>query len=154
MANTPDISKSSSVMPYVWSMLILFLLGVILIGIILYLRPLMDPVLVTINVMGFVISVGAGISAVIKGQESLNKSQETHLTVNSQLTAWKTEYAALKHAEGMLAGVAGEQDRIVEQKRAAALGGKEVLPVAAPNVPPVEVTIKDQVDPLPVVLKK
>lgn len=103
----PEIEGSApnSAMPYVWAMLILFLIGVILIGLVLYLRPAYDPLLIVSTVFAFIISIGTSIAAFIK-------SQETHLTVNSQLAAWKREYGAMAHAEGVIQGTKDEQDRM------------------------------------------
>jgi len=138
MADMPD-EKPSNAMPYVVSVIILFLLGIILIGGVLYLRPATDPLVVIGVVFGFLISSGASIAAFIK-------SQETHLTVNSQLTAWKKEFYQMAHGEGVIQGTRDEQDRIVEQKRAASL--KQEPRTVAPV--PVEIVSPD---PLPVEVK-
>lgn len=106
----PDVPHSTNVVPYVTSALVLFLIGVILIGVILWLRPNVDALVTIATVMGFVVSVSASIAAFIK-------SQETHLMVNSQLTAWKKEFYSMAHAEGALAGASDEQARVAEIKR-------------------------------------
>lgn len=110
----PHESSPNSKLPYVWASLILFLLGIILVGMVLFLRPQLDPLLVITPVFGFIISIAAGIAAFMK-------SQETHLSLNGQLTAWKKEFYAMSHAEGIIVGTQNEQARVAEQKRIVAL---------------------------------
>lgn len=114
MADTPNTAPAASVMPYIWAAVMMFLVGVILIGMILYLRPTYDP-LVVIGGVGGLMTTFVGVIA------TFIKSQETHLTVNSQLTMWKKEFQELKHAEGLIQGTHDEQNRVAEQKRVAAL---------------------------------
>ena len=115
MADSPSTNAgTSSIAPYVVTVAMLLLLGIVLVGLCLYLRPTLDPVVITGVVFAFLTPTFTGIAAFLK-------SQETHLTVNSQLTSWKSEFYAMSHAEGMLKGASEEQARVAEQKRVAAL---------------------------------
>ncbi len=142
-----ETSPPASVMPYVASTLLLFLVGVILIGTILWLRPALDPLVIIASVMGFVVSISAAIAAFIK-------SQETHLSVNSQLTAWKKEFYRMAHAEGMLLGSTDEQLRVAEQKRlgiiatAAAAAAAAAATAAITGTPLVPVVPVPQLQPV------
>lgn len=102
--------KSNSVLPYIVATTILVLIGVILIGVVLYLRPALDPLVVIGLVFTAVTTILTGVAAFIK-------SQETHASVNSQLTAWKKEYYELAHTKGEKAGTVEEQARVAEQKQ-------------------------------------
>jgi hypothetical protein len=142
MADTP--ATQSSTMPYIIAIVMLVLIGTIFIGGVLYLRPALDPLILITAVFGFLVPTFAGVAAFMK-------SQETHLTVNSQLTAWKAEFKALSHAEGVIAGVTGEQERIAEQKRVLALTAVVSVP-AGTTIEPVPVTVISP-SPLPVEVK-
>lgn len=139
MATTPSLTAPSSAMPYVWAAVIVFLVGIILIGVVLALRPQYDPLIIVSSVMGFTLPFCASIFAFMK-------SQETHLTVNSQLTAWKLEHSRMDHAEGVISGTATEQARIAEQKLATATAAAAVgstgkpLPVEVVAPVPIPVT--------------
>lgn len=101
-------SKHPTIMPYIWATLIMFLFGVILIGIVLFLRPSLDPLIVIGVVFAFVSTTSASIAAVMK-------SHDTYLKVNSQLDAWKRDFLARHYAEGQIAGQGQEQDRVAAQ---------------------------------------
>lgn len=127
MGDTPPVIKASSTLSYIVAALIMFLIAVILIGVILYLRPAYDP-LVVISGVGAFMTAFMGIIA------TFIKSQETHLTVNSQLTAWKAEFKELQQSEGRAQGTKTEQERIAEQLRVAALTAAERrVPAAIDN---------------------
>ena len=96
-----------------------------MIGLVLYLRPTLDPLLLIVSVFGFLTSIFGGIAAFMK-------AQETHVIVDGQLSAWKMEHAETNQAEGRLKGIASEQERVAEQKRVAAL--VPVVPVVVPTV--------------------
>lgn len=139
--DTVQSVRSSNVMPYVMSIVILFLIGVIFIGGVLYLRPTADPLVVITLVFGFLTPTGVSVAAFIKGQEN-------HGLINSQLSAWKKEFFQMAHAEGIIAGTKAEQDRIVEEKRAA--GATTALPTAPMVSAPIAVVVENP-DPIPVV---
>ena len=96
----------------------MLLVGVVLIGLILWLRPTSDPLIVITAVSGFIASTGAGVL-------SMMKSQETHVAVNSRMDQWMDAQSNIAHAQG----VSDEQARVVAS-----------LPVPVPviTVPPQE----------------
>lgn len=124
---------------YTSAAVIVILLAVILIGMILYLRPAYDPLLVITAVAGMFATLGTALA-------SFMKAQETHLSVNSQLDAWKKEFARMVKAE-----------TTVENTAAAEAGKSASLLTAAPrsaratDAPPVPVPVTVVgAEPLPV----
>ena len=130
MADTPAFTKPESSMPYVWAGLILVLMSGLFILALLLLRPVLDPLVVIATVLGITSTMFSGIAAFLK-------SQQTHVTVNSQLTAWKAEFFKMAHAEGIIAGVKTEQERIAEITRIKALTAPVIIPVSVPMPAPV-----------------
>jgi membrane-bound ClpP family serine protease len=108
LAKPYNLHKTTSVLPYVYTTIILFISGLIFIALVLFLRPTLDPLIVITSVMGFVITISTGIAAFIK-------AQETHNMVNSKLDAWKKEVIALALAQGKAIGIIKEQERVAEQ---------------------------------------
>lgn len=106
----PPHDKPHSSLPYLWVTLAMFVAGLVFTAVVLLIRPTLDPILVIGNVMGFVITISAGIAAFIK-------TQETNITVNSRLTEWKREFYDLAHSEGKIAGAKEERMRINDQMR-------------------------------------
>jgi DMSO reductase anchor subunit len=103
-------TRQSSMLPYIAAGVILVLIGAIFILILLFLRPKLDELILISTVAGIGGTMFASISALIK-------SQETHLTVNSQLTSWKNEFFEMAHAKGVIAGTETEQARVAEALR-------------------------------------
>ena len=140
MAETPkSLSPSTNSMPYVWAGLIFFLLGGLFILALLFLRPGLDPLILISSVAGIMGTMFTGVAAYLK-------SQETHLTVNNQLTTWKAEFFEMAHSKGLLEGTEQEQARVAEQLRVKNLTVPRVTPTATPviveNPNPVPVTDK------------
>ena len=129
MADTPLLTKQQpSSMPYVWAGLILVLMSGLFILALLLLRPTLDPLVVITTVLGLTGSIFSSVAAFLK-------SQETHLTVNSQLSAWKEEFAKMAHAEGAIEGTKKEQERIAEMVRVKALTTPVIIPTSTPMPP-------------------
>lgn len=101
---------NNTTLPYVWTVLVAFLIGSILIVGVLYLRPALDPLVVITTILGFIISIGTSVAAFIK-------TQETHTIVNSELDKWKRTYGAMQRAEGFIEG--GDTERAAEKSRKA-----------------------------------
>jgi hypothetical protein len=151
MADSP---KPSATIQYVVSALILFLLAALFIIAILYLRPALDPLLLITTVVGVFITIFTSVASFLK-------SQETHLTVNSQLSAWKAESTKTAHAEGYIQGGIVEQERMAEVNRLRTQPGMErrapppvaaaaPAPIVRPDATgPVSVIVQN-VDPVPV----
>jgi len=119
-------------MPYIWAIVILVLIGAVFILSILWLRPQSDPLVI--------ISTVVGIVGLILGQVIVfMKTTETHDTVNSRDTEWKSDFAELMRAQGKLQGMIDEQSRVAEQKRILAMT-ESATPVEIVNVAPVPVT--------------
>lgn len=129
MADTPRPSTS---IQYIAAGLILFLLAMLFIVAILYLRPALDPLLLITTVVGVFITIFTSVASFLK-------SQETHLTVNSQLSAWKAESTKTAHAEGYIQGALTEQERRAEVDRLRNQPGMERRSGPAPQPPPVVV---------------
>jgi len=110
MTETPKIIKFNNTLSYVWAVLILFLIGVVLIGAVLFLRPNYDPLII-------IGTVGGMITTILGSLLALMKAQETHLTVNSQLTEWKEESTRAAHSEGIIKGTKEEQERVIEEEK-------------------------------------
>ena len=117
MAQDPRIIKPTNNTHYVLATMVLMFMGVALTMGILYVRPLIDPLVVIAAVFGVLTPTGAAILA-------LMKAQETHLSVNSRLDAFVASAQVEARREG--------QDQ--ERERAAA---HPVVPLAAvlPQVP-------------------
>ena len=83
---------------YALILAIVILLAVVLIGIVLWLRPLYDPLLIITAVGTLMGSIGSGVMV-------YTKSQETHVAVNSRVDEWiatQTKNQALvSHAQGV-----------------------------------------------------
>jgi hypothetical protein len=120
--------EKSSPMPYVWAFLIFFLLIVLFILALLYMRPDLDPLILISAIAGIGASLFTGVAAFMK-------SQETHLSVNSQLSAWKNEFFAMAHAQGVIVGTITEQARVAEQLRVKnKVGSASARAVVVPDV--------------------
>jgi|ERR1700722_1700083 len=90
---------------YLLTVILLAMIGAILIGTILTLRPAADPLLIITAVSGFVASIGAGVL-------SYMKSQETHMLVNSRMDEWMAAQDKVSRAEGVVQGTSDEQSRV------------------------------------------
>lgn len=144
MADTPEAYKTGSPMPYIWAAIIVMLIGVIFVGMVLYLRPQLDPLLVITPAMGLMATVIAAVAGFIK-------NQETHRTVNSELSGWKKDNTALRLAEGEIIGAQKEQERVAEQKRISALTAPVAAAIPAAPVAPVPVVVENK-EAVPVVV--
>jgi hypothetical protein len=91
--NEIEVPQKSSIMPYIWATVIMFLIASLLVLGILILRPNADPLLVIGGIFGVVGTMTASILAVMK-------AQETHLSVNSRLDAWKRSMRTEARREG------------------------------------------------------
>lgn len=121
--------------PYLIAVVVMVLIGVIAIMLIVLLRPNSDNTQLIATMVSMVVPTTAAILA-------LMKSQETHLTVNSQLAQWKLDFANLQRAEGEKQGIAGEQARVAELKKTAAAERPASIiptPVVVANQEPVPV---------------
>ncbi len=94
---------NNTALPYVWTVLVAFLIGSILIVGVLFLRPALDPLVVITTILGFIISIATSAAALIK-------TQETHKIVNSELDKWKRTYGAMQRAEGVIEGTDTERE--------------------------------------------
>lgn len=144
MADTPNGSRTT---PYILAVVILVLIGALLVGAVLFMRPNLDPLLLIVSVFGILGTIFTGIAAFMK-------SDETHRTVNSQLSAWKEEFSAMKRAEGIIAGTETEQKRVAEQKRVEAAGPTTPTNTLSTTTEPVPVAIVDTEKPVPVIVEK
>lgn len=152
-------STKPSAMPYVWAALILFLIAALFIVAILYIRPELDPLILISAILGAFSVLFSSVAAYLK-------SQETHLSVNSQLTEWKKEFFNMAKSEGLIEGAKTEQARIAEQTRLKmgvaavpvavpmpmAMAAPVAAPLAAAPAEPIAVVVKN-VQPVPVVDK-
>ena len=98
------MNPNNTISPYVWAAVILILIATVLIGVILFLRPAADPLVVMTAVGGFVTATGSGIMAFMK-------AQETHAIVNSRLDEMIATQNKSARAEGVIKGAAEEQAR-------------------------------------------
>ena len=94
----------TSYTPYVWAGITMAALGGAFVLLILILRPNADPLVV---IGGVVAPLAPTLAAIY----ALLKSQETHLSVNSRLTAFIEASAEAAAARGQLQGTADEQAR-------------------------------------------
>lgn len=103
MPDTGIESRPIAPVHYTSAVVILALLAVILIGMILYLRPLYDPLLVITGVTGMFATLGASVISFLK-------SEETRHTMNSGLDSWKKEFTRMVRAETTVANNAAEKE--------------------------------------------
>ena len=109
------VIPKTAMLPYVWAGITVATLGAAFVLLILLLRPNADPLVVIGGVSAPLIPTLAGVFAVMK-------AQETHLSVNSRLTAFIQATTDAASAKGQLQGAADEQ------ARQAALPSPEVRP--------------------------
>lgn len=129
MSDTANLSKKGSNIPYLIAIVVMILIGLVSILVVEIMRPEKDNVQLIATIAGFIVPTTASILA-------LMKSQETHLTVNSQLEQWKRDYARLMHAEGEEIGRTGEQARVAKV-RADSVTAPERRTIASPEAAPV-----------------
>jgi hypothetical protein len=134
---TEEQPKKTSLAVYFTAAAILTLLGIIFIGMVLFLRPNIDPLIVITSVLAFTTTIGTGVAAFIK-------SQETHDSVNGKLAAWKKEFFALAHAQGVIDGTEKEQGRMAEKLRLQNINesapvSSHATPVVVENIAPIAV---------------
>lgn len=143
-AQVNPLQKASNT-PYLVAVVVMVLIGVVVVMAIVLFRPAVDNSQLIATVLSIIVPTTAAIL-------SLMKSQETHLTVNSQLAQWKLDFADLKRAEGERLGIAGEQARVAELRKTAAAErpiAEAAMPATAASVP-VPVVIANP-DPVPVI---
>lgn len=134
--------------PYLIAVVVMVLIGVVAVLSIVLLRPDSDNSQLIATVLSMIVPTTAAILA-------LMKSQETHLTVNSQLAQWKLDFADLKRAEGEKEGISMEQARVAELRKTVAAErpiavAPAVAPAQAPAQAPVPVIVANP-QPVPVV---
>lgn len=131
-------------MPYIIAGVVLALIAALFSLGLLFLRPELDALLLITAITGVFGTMFTGISAFIK-------SQETHLVVNSQLSAWKAEFSRMSRAEGIIAGTQEEQTRVAEQLRIK-LDSASVVPafVVAPAPIPTSVSVPSLKSEIPI----
>lgn len=111
--NSPVKSPSSpSISPYVWATVIIALVTVVMIVVILWLRPIYDPLVVLASAGGFFTMVSSAVASLLKSQEAVNLTQDTHEAVNSRFDAVLSANTQKDTALGVLQGVAQEQNRV------------------------------------------
>ena len=86
--------------------IIAILSAIVLVGIILWLRPSYDPLVVMTGVGGFATVMAQLIS-------NFMKSQETHDVVNGITHEWQNSQSDLARAQGTAQGIANEQARVM-----------------------------------------
>ena len=109
------VIPKTAMLPYIWAGIVMAALGGAFVLLILVIRPNADPLMVIAGVVAPLIPTLAAICA-------LMKAQETHLSVNSRLTAFMQAATDAANVRGQLQGVASEQ------ARQAALPTPEVKP--------------------------
>lgn len=139
MSEIHQLQKASNT-PYLIAVVVMVMIGVIAVLAIVLLRADKDNTQLIATIVGMIVPTTAAILA-------LMKSQETHLTVNSQLDQWKRDFAALQRAEGEKEGITGEQARVAELKKTAASERRPEI------TKPIEVVVSNP-EPVPVVVEK
>lgn len=157
MEKAPNPLAKSSNAPYLITVVLMTLIGMIAVIMVLWLRPDSDNTNLIAILLGMIVPTTASIMAIMK-------SQETHLTVNSQLAQWKEDFSKLMRAEGAKEAVDQEQARVANLKSqsiteaALRIQPRQVAPEPAPEPAPIlpvqDVRIVDQKDPVPVILKE
>jgi uncharacterized membrane protein YhfC len=92
--------------PYTLVIIIAILSAALLIGLILWLRPAYDPLLVVTAVGGFATTMGQLVTNFLK-------TQETHDAVDGITHDWQAVQSELSRAQGMAQGIADEQARVL-----------------------------------------
>jgi len=100
----PSSQPPTSTVPYVLSVVILVVSGLVFSAIVIWLRPQYDPLVILGGVMGVMAPTIAAVLAYLK-------AQETHLKVNSRLDAFMAEHGKSERAIGVREGAAEEQNR-------------------------------------------
>jgi hypothetical protein len=144
----PDPLKKASNIPYVIAVVVMVLIGVVSILTVVILRPEKDNSQLIATIVSLIVPTTAAILA-------LMKAQETHITVNSQLSQWKVDYANLMRAQGGVEATVKEQDRVALMKEKA-IAGAALSAVAGLSRPaqdePIKVKVEDS-DPVRVEMK-
>jgi len=122
-----DPLKKASNVPYLIAVVVMVMIGVIAILTIVLMRPTADNTQLIATLVGMIVPTTAAILA-------LMKSQETHLTVNSQLAQWKLDFAALQRSEGAREGIASEQERVAELRKTAAAQRLTEVSIVNPTI--------------------
>jgi low temperature requirement protein LtrA len=132
-----DSLKNPSKTPYV--VMIVIMVSVVTLSIVLLetFSPIgKDNSATVLQIIGFAATTTAGLFA-------YQKSQDTHVMVNSRLSAWMTEAKASSHAEGEIAG-----------RVAANIRTDELAATAATAAPPVgTVALQVKMDTVPLKMK-
>ena len=118
MTPKPPISPlpSPSLAPYVWSVVVLVLIGAILVLGIIAIHPQSDPIDVMGQVAKGLAPTIVGVFAFLKSQEVKAVSESTHVAVNSRLDAWMEANTQISKAVGVVQGIAEEKARALESE--------------------------------------
>lgn len=119
-----DPIAKASILPYIVAMVVMALITIVAILLVTMMRPSSDNFQVLTMIIGFAGTITAAIMSMIK-------SQETHLTVNSQYTQWKKDFASFHRAEGAKDAVDAEQQRVQKLSEAAVLAAALAAAIAA-----------------------